>query len=88
MLHITEAELARDVHGVREKVRQGAEVIIEENCSAVATLWPAARRRRKLSEIAALLPARSTAALDAGFAADVQEFIDNHREPMNPPNWD
>ena len=27
-VHMTEAELARDLHGVLEKVRQGAEVVI------------------------------------------------------------
>jgi hypothetical protein len=28
-LHITEAEFASDFHGVIEKVRQGAEIVIE-----------------------------------------------------------
>ena len=36
VLHITEAELARDVHGVLEKIRQGAEVIVEQDSRPVA----------------------------------------------------
>ena len=31
IVRITESELARDVHGVLEKVQQGVEVIIEQN---------------------------------------------------------
>ena len=88
VLHISEAELARDLHAVLEKVRQGAEVVIEQNRNPVAVLRPAATRRRKLSEIASSLPEHSTATLDPDFAADVQEFIDSHREPLNAPDWD
>jgi hypothetical protein len=36
----------------------------------------------------AALPETSAATLDADFAADVQSFIDSHREPLNPPEWD
>ena len=37
-LHITEAELARDVHAVLQKVRKGIEVVIEEDHRAVAII--------------------------------------------------
>ncbi len=87
-VHITEAELARDLHAVLEKVQQGAEVVIEQNRLPVAVLRAAGPRRRKLSEIAASLSEHSTATVDPDFAADVQEFIDNHREPLNAPEWD
>jgi antitoxin (DNA-binding transcriptional repressor) of toxin-antitoxin stability system len=73
VLHITEAELARDVHGVLEKVRGGAEVVIEENNKPVAVLRPAEPRVRKLLEIAASLPEHSTATVDPDFAADVEK---------------
>ena len=38
VLHITEAELARDVHAVLEKVREGAEVVIEQDHRPVAVI--------------------------------------------------
>jgi hypothetical protein len=41
-----------------------------------------------LDSTLASLPPDSTATLDADFAADVQAFIDSHREPLNPPEWD
>jgi antitoxin (DNA-binding transcriptional repressor) of toxin-antitoxin stability system len=85
VLHITKGELARDVHGVLEKVRAGAEVVIEEDTHPVAVLRAAESRRRKLSEIAASLPEHSTATIDPDFAADVREFIDRHPEPVDAP---
>ena len=30
-VHITQEELARDLHGVLEKVRLGVEVVVEQN---------------------------------------------------------
>jgi antitoxin (DNA-binding transcriptional repressor) of toxin-antitoxin stability system len=88
VLHITEAELARDLHAVLEKVQNGAEVVIEQDSHPVAVLRAAEPRRRKLSEIAASLSEHSTATLDPDFAADVQEYIDSHREPLNTREWD
>jgi antitoxin (DNA-binding transcriptional repressor) of toxin-antitoxin stability system len=88
VLHITEADLARDVHGVLEKVRAGAEVVIERDSHPVAVLRAAESRRRTLLEIAASLPEHSNATIDPDFAADVREFIDSHREPLNAPEWD
>ncbi len=34
------------------------------------------------------LPRDSAATVDPDFAADVQMFIDRHREPVNPTEWD
>ncbi len=86
--HISESELARNLASVLDRVRSGTEVVIERNAQPVAVLRPAGSRRRKLSEIAASLSEQSTATVDADFAADVQDFIDRHREPLNPPDWD
>jgi len=88
VVHISESELARNLASVLDRVRSGTEVVIERNAQPVAVLRPAESRRRKLSEIAASLPEQSTATVDADFAADVQDFIDRHREPLNPPDWD
>ena len=62
--------------------------MIERNARPVAVLRAPEPKRRKLSEISASLSRQSTATLDAEFAADVQDFIDRHREPLNPPRWD
>jgi prevent-host-death family protein len=88
VLHISEAELARDIGAVLDRVQAGAEIVIERNARPVAVLRAAEPRRRKLSEILAALPQDSTATIDPEFAADVQAFIDSHREPLRPPEWD
>jgi antitoxin (DNA-binding transcriptional repressor) of toxin-antitoxin stability system len=88
VLHINEADLARDLHAVLDRVQSGAEVIVERNAQPVAVLRAAEPRRRKLSEIAAALPEDSTAVIDPGFAKDVQEVMDSHREPLNSSVWD
>jgi antitoxin (DNA-binding transcriptional repressor) of toxin-antitoxin stability system len=55
VLHISEADLARDVHAVLDRVQSGAEVIVERNAQPIAVMRAAEPRRRKLSEIAAKL---------------------------------
>src|ERR1017187_2821276 len=87
-LHITEAELVRDIASVLDRVQAGTEVVIERDAKPVAVLRAAEPRRRKLSEIAASLPNDSAATIDASFAADVQAFIDSHREPLDVPEWE
>jgi hypothetical protein len=44
--------------------------------------------RRSIAECIALLPAESTATIDADFAKDVKAAVDGHREPLEPPAWD
>jgi antitoxin (DNA-binding transcriptional repressor) of toxin-antitoxin stability system len=88
VLHISEADLARDLHAVLDRVESGAEVIVERNAQPVAILGAAGPRRRKLSEIAAVLAVDSTAVVDPDFATDVQEVIDSHREPLDSSVWD
>jgi antitoxin (DNA-binding transcriptional repressor) of toxin-antitoxin stability system len=78
VLHISEADLARDIHAVLDRVQSGAEVIVERNAQPIAILRPAEPRRRKLSEIAASLAEDSTAVIDPAFAKDVQEAVDSH----------
>ena len=86
---MTEAELARDVHAVLEKVRQGVEVVIERNDRPVAVLRPPHVTGRKISEVIAALEACGASALvDEAFARDVEDGIESHRKPWNPPSWD
>jgi antitoxin (DNA-binding transcriptional repressor) of toxin-antitoxin stability system len=88
ILHLTEAELARDIGSVLDRVKSGAEIIIEHDKAPFAVLRPVEPKRRKLSEIAAALSVRSTAILDKDFARDVEDFITRHREALPPSNWD
>ena len=87
-LHMTEAELARDLHAVLEKVRQGTKVVVELDRQPVAVLRASDPPRRRVSEVLALMPKDSTATMDAAFARDIQAAIDSHREPLDPPSWD
>jgi antitoxin (DNA-binding transcriptional repressor) of toxin-antitoxin stability system len=88
-VHVTESELARDVHAVLEKVRQGFEVVIEQDSRPVAVLKAPQIRGRKISEVIAALEASgANAVIDEDFARDVEEGIKTHREPWNPPSWD
>ncbi len=88
-VRITESELARDVHGVLEKVRQGAEVVVEKDHRPVAVIKASKSAGRLSSEVLADLTARnSTAVIDDAFAQDVEEGIRAYREPWNPPSWE
>ena len=91
-VHISEAELARDLHAVLEKVRQGAEVIVERNHQPLAVLRAATPLRRTISDCIALAGLRDkergySVTLDPEFAADVQQIVRNRR-PWNPSSWD
>ena len=87
-VHLTEAELARDVHAVLEKVQQGIEVVIEQDSRPVAVLKAPQVKGRKISEVIAALEASgANAVMDEDFARDVEEGIKAHREPWNPPSW-
>ena len=70
-VRITEAELARDLHAVLEKVRQGVEVVVEQDRQPVAVLRASEPPRRRVSEVLALMPKDSAATMDAGFASDI-----------------
>jgi antitoxin (DNA-binding transcriptional repressor) of toxin-antitoxin stability system len=85
---MTEAEVAGDFAAALSKVRQGLEVVVEQDHQAIAVLKPAEPSRRKISECIAMLPADSPAVIDSEFAADVEVAIEAHREPAEPPAWD
>lgn len=92
VLHITESELARDVHAILQHVQTGAEVIIERDANPIAVLRALTPSRRTISESIALAKAHEeetglTPTLDPDFAADVEEILRN-RKPWNPPSWD
>jgi antitoxin (DNA-binding transcriptional repressor) of toxin-antitoxin stability system len=91
-VRMTETELARDVHGALEKVRQGAEVVIEQDHRPVAVIKTLPGPGRMLSECIAIAKQREkergyAVTLDPDFASDVEEIVRNRR-PWNPPSWD
>ena len=89
MVRMTEAELARNLHTVLEKVRQGVEVLIEQDSRPVAVIKTPSVAGRKISEVIAALEASgANAVLDGEFARDVEEGIRASRQPWNPPSWE
>ncbi|MBX7134038.1 MAG: hypothetical protein K1X67_15300 [Fimbriimonadaceae bacterium] len=88
-VHMSEAEVARDLHSVLAKVQQGVEIVIEQNHRPVAVLKPSKPAGRMISEVLADLKARgSEATMDDDFARDIEEGINAHRQPWTPPSWD
>jgi antitoxin (DNA-binding transcriptional repressor) of toxin-antitoxin stability system len=89
VLHMTEAEVVRDIVAALAKVRQGSEIVIEQGNRPVAVIKPSKPMGRLISEVIAELKARgSDAAMDEEFARDVEEGIEANRQPWNPPSWD
>jgi len=91
-LHISEADLARDLHAVLEQVRQGSEVVVEQDNRPVAILKPAQQPGRLLSECIALAKAHEeelgyVPTLDDDFGRDMEEIISGRREPLES-RWD
>lgn len=90
VIHISDAEAARDFASLLGRVRAGAEIVIEHDARPVAVLRSAEPHPgRLLSESIALAEAHgSTVTLDGDFGRDLEEVINSHREPLNPPAWE
>ncbi len=89
VIHMSEAEVVRDIATVLAQVRQGSEIIIEQNHRPVAVIRPSKPTGRMTSEVIADLKARaSNAVIDDDFAHDIEEGIKAHRQPWNPPSWE
>ena len=92
VIHISEADAARDFAGLMAQVRAGAEIVIENGSCPAAVLRAAAPPRRSISECIAMAKKHEeetgeSPVLDPEFAADVEEIVRN-RQPWNPPAWD
>jgi prevent-host-death family protein len=88
-VHMTEAELVNNIADVMRRVRQGSEIVIEEDSRPVAVIKPSKPVGRMISEVIADLEASgASAVVDEDFARDVEEGIKAHSEPWNPPSWD
>jgi antitoxin (DNA-binding transcriptional repressor) of toxin-antitoxin stability system len=91
VIHISEKEAATtNVAKLLAHVRAGTEVIIENDTRPIAVLRPAeSQPGRLLSESIALAEAHGSAAtLDGGFERDLEEIVNSHGEPLDPPAWD
>jgi|HubBroStandDraft_5_1064220.scaffolds.fasta_scaffold450878_1 hypothetical protein len=89
---ISETDLARDVHAVLEKVRNGAEIVSEQDHRPIAVMKKPNGPARMISESIAIAKRRENergyaVTLDPDFASDVAEIVRN-RQPWNPPKWD
>jgi prevent-host-death family protein len=92
VIHISEAEAARDFAGVLARVRDGVEVVIESNDRPVAVIKSTELPRRTISESIALGEAYARElgyqpVMDEEFAADLEEIIRN-RKPADRSAWD
>jgi antitoxin (DNA-binding transcriptional repressor) of toxin-antitoxin stability system len=91
-IHISEAEAAGNFAGLMERVKAGEEIVIEAGSRPVAVIRPTGFPRRSVSESLALAKASSkelgyTPAMDAGFAADMEQII-RSRKPRATSAWE
>jgi antitoxin (DNA-binding transcriptional repressor) of toxin-antitoxin stability system len=91
VVRVSEADAARDLAAILQRVQAGVEFIIERDAQPLAIIRAAVPTRRTISDSIALAEAheRKTGAapvLDADFATDVEEIVRN-RKPWNPPTW-
>ena len=88
-VHMTEAELTRNLHAILAKVRQGVEVVIEQDSLPVAVLKSPQVKGRSISEVIdALETSGANAVVDEDYARDVEAGISAHRQPWNPQSWE
>jgi len=88
-VHMSEAEVARDLHAVLAQVQQGVEIVIEQDHRPVAVIRAQERSGRPITEILREAKERnSTVTLDEDFGKDLNEIIESQQKPWNPPSWD
>ena len=88
-VHMSEAEVARDLHAVLAQVKQGVEIVIEQDHRPVAVIRAEHRSGRPITEILREAKLRnSTVTLDEDFGRDLEEIIASYQKPWNPPAWD
>jgi antitoxin (DNA-binding transcriptional repressor) of toxin-antitoxin stability system len=71
------------------KVREGVEVIVEQDHRPVAVIRTAQRSGRLICEILRKAKERnSTVTLDSEFGADLESIIAAHQRACKPPSWE
>ena len=87
-IHMSEAEVARDLRAVLDKVRQGVEVVVEQDARPVAVIRTPPVPGRSIDECIAIAKARgSQASMDEEFVNDLKEVL-NQRTPLDTTRWD
>ena len=90
-LHITESELARDLRAVLAKVREGVQVVIEEDSRPIAVIKAPEKSKVTISGLINLAEQKEAengpAVLDPDFASDLAEIVRNRR-PWTPHSQD
>ena len=93
VIHVSDSEAVSDFASLLDRVRAGAEVVIEHDARPVAVVRSAdPRPGRLLSESIALAEAHAKESgyeptMDPDFAADLKEII-NSRKPRDLSAWD
>lgn len=89
VIHISRTEAAHDFDGLIARVTDGDEIIIDDSTFPVVMTRASRQPGRLLSEIIASAEAHgSSATLDEDFGRDLEDVINSHREPLDPPAWD
>ena len=91
-VHMTEAEVTSNFAAVLEKLKQGAEIVVERDSQPVALIKPPQPISRTLSQCISLAEMHERErgypiTLDPDFAADVEDII-RKREAWHPKSWD
>ncbi len=88
-VRMSEAEVLKDMPAVLAKVRQGVEIVVEQDNQTIAVIKPPQRSGRPISEILRESKQRSsTVTLDEEFGKDLEDIIASHQELWNPTSWD
>ncbi len=89
VIHISEAEAARDLPSLLAKVRGGAAVRIDSGSETFDLIrTPPHEKSGKISDIIAVLERRgATATPDPGFADDIEDGMRRHREEKRYDPW-
>ena len=88
VIHISEAEAAKDFAGLLARVRAGAEIVIDDKLPAVVLQRSSEMPVRRLSESLRLAKEHgSTVTLDDDFGRDLEGIIDSRPEPLRG-EWD
>ncbi len=88
-VHMSDNEVTNNFAAVLEKIRNGVEVVVEQDHRPVAVIRSPKRSGRPISEcISSAKASGSQITLDDGFVRDVEEGIRDRQQPWNPPSWD
>jgi antitoxin (DNA-binding transcriptional repressor) of toxin-antitoxin stability system len=87
-VRMTDAEVGNNFAAVLEKLKHGAEVVVEQDHRPVAVISPVKGPGRPIDECIALAKAHGSGArLDEGYAKDLEEVIASRR-PLDTSVWE